>query len=246
MPWASRLLASLCSLVFLPAMQGTAPAFAPASIRAFVGGFAARDVGCNMKGPLYVTTARRLPWCMPVQQHDLQVQKQGPMTQLHAVSQEVQSGGPVRNLLARARTKLFEGDIAEEELKELETLRKVYDRDAISSWGARRPVEISNRLFSCGQAFWKMNQIWQEQEGLPAEERTRGQLLRKELARLGPVAVKVGQTLSQRPDLIAEDVCEELKGLQTSNSPFPNEGKRLTHHATGNSSPDRAGGLDNH
>lgn len=33
----------------------------------------------------------------------------------------------------------------------------------------------------------------------------------------------MGQTLSQRPDILPEDVCEALKGLQTSNKPFPNE-----------------------
>ena len=48
-------------------------------------------------------------------------------------------------------------------------------------------------------------------------------MLRAELSALGPVSVKVGQSLSQRPDILPEDVCEALKGLQTSNEPFPNE-----------------------
>ena len=42
-------------------------------------------------------------------------------------------------------------------------------------------------------------------------------------APLGPVAVKLGQTLSQRPDIVGVDVCEALKSLQTSNAPFDNE-----------------------
>jgi len=125
-------------------------------------------------------------------------------------------------------TKLFpqlflddsEGEVDKEEL---EALRKGYDREAIAKWGARRPVAVSNRLFAFVQSFFKVKKVWEQEESLPAEERTRGQLLRSELAKLGPVAVKVGQTLSQRPDIIAEDVCEELKGLQTTNSPFPNE-----------------------
>merc|ERR1719201_1604432 len=33
----------------------------------------------------------------------------------------------------------------------------------------------------------------------------------------------IGQTLSQRPDIIPEEVCEALKTLQTSNAPFPDE-----------------------
>lgn len=83
-------------------------------------------------------------------------------------------------------------------------------------------MEVSNRLFLCGQAFIGIKNVWEKQKSLPADKRTRGQLLRNELAKLGPVAVKVGQTLLQRPDLLDEDVCEELKGLQTTNSPFPN------------------------
>jgi hypothetical protein len=46
-------------------------------------------------------------------------------------------------------------------------------------------------------------------------------VLRRELSALGPVSVKIGQTLSQRPDILPEDVCEALKGLQTANTPFP-------------------------
>ena len=37
------------------------------------------------------------------------------------------------------------------------------------------------------------------------------------------MAVKLGQTLSQRPDILPEDVCEALKGLQTQNQPFPDD-----------------------
>ena len=43
------------------------------------------------------------------------------------------------------------------------------------------------------------------------------------IAELGPVAVKLGQTLSQRPDIIGEETCEYLKSLQTDNVAFPNE-----------------------
>ena len=109
------------------------------------------------------------------------------------------------------------------ELRELEGLRDNYNRHAISAWAARRPVAVSNRLFTVARALYKVQRVWQREEALPPEKRTRGQLLRSELSKIGPVAVKVGQTLSQRPDLIDPLVCEELKGLQTTNSPFPNE-----------------------
>ena len=48
-----------------------------------------------------------------------------------------------------------------------------------------------------------------------------GDHTRRELAALGPVSVKIGQTLSQRPDILPEDVCLALKALQTNNKPFP-------------------------
>jgi predicted unusual protein kinase regulating ubiquinone biosynthesis (AarF/ABC1/UbiB family) len=84
-------------------------------------------------------------------------------------------------------------------------------------------MAVSKCLFACARAYFKVKRAWRREESLPAEKRTRGQLLRSELSKLGPFAVKIGQTLSQRPDMIAPDVCEELKGLQMTNTPFPNE-----------------------
>jgi len=40
---------------------------------------------------------------------------------------------------------------------------------------------------------------------------------------LGPVAVKIGQTLSQRPDIVGHDAARALQRLQTKNLPYPNE-----------------------
>ena len=53
-----------------------------------------------------------------------------------------------------------------------------------------------------------------------ASQRTRGAILREELSGLGPCFVKIGQTLSQRPDIVGEEAAEELKSLQTENEPF--------------------------
>ena len=61
---------------------------------------------------------------------------------------------------------------------------------------------------------------WAKQEALPLGERDRGQILRDELAGLGPIFVKIGQTLSQRPDIVGEEACKELSQLQTENEPF--------------------------
>ncbi|OEU14484.1 hypothetical protein FRACYDRAFT_158405, partial [Fragilariopsis cylindrus CCMP1102] len=43
------------------------------------------------------------------------------------------------------------------------------------------------------------------------------------IASLGPLAVKLGQTLSQRPDIVGKPACDALKRLQTQNSPFAND-----------------------
>ncbi len=51
----------------------------------------------------------------------------------------------------------------------------------------------------------------------------RAQRLREALEELGPVFVKFGQMLSTRPDLLPEDIAEELNRLQDRVPPFPGE-----------------------
>jgi ubiquinone biosynthesis protein len=51
--------------------------------------------------------------------------------------------------------------------------------------------------------------------------RPRAERLRLALESLGPIFVKFGQLLSVRPDLIPEDVAEELSKLQDNVPPFP-------------------------
>jgi ubiquinone biosynthesis protein len=58
--------------------------------------------------------------------------------------------------------------------------------------------------------------------------RPRGERLRLALQSLGPVFVKFGQLLSVRPDLIPEDVTDELSKLQDKVPPFPLEEVRAT------------------
>ncbi len=62
----------------------------------------------------------------------------------------------------------------------------------------------------------------------------RGQRLREALEELGPIAVKFGQMLSTRPDLLPEDIAEELARLQDRVPPFPGEeAERLIEQALG-------------
>ncbi|MFQ5994598.1 MAG: ubiquinone biosynthesis regulatory protein kinase UbiB [Acidiferrobacterales bacterium] len=51
----------------------------------------------------------------------------------------------------------------------------------------------------------------------------RGVRLREALEELGPIFVKFGQILSTRPDLLPEDIADELSKLQDRVPPFPGE-----------------------
>lgn len=58
---------------------------------------------------------------------------------------------------------------------------------------------------------------------LPAPKQTRGERLRLSLEALGPVFVKLGQMLSTRRDLLADDIIDELAKLQDQVPPFPSQ-----------------------
>lgn len=70
----------------------------------------------------------------------------------------------------------------------------------------------------------------------PKPRLTRGQALRKSLEELGPIFIKFGQLLSTRPDLIPDDIIEELNYLQDRVPPFSNsEFKRIVEQSLGDS-----------
>ncbi|MGB0845617.1 MAG: ubiquinone biosynthesis regulatory protein kinase UbiB [Thiolinea sp.] len=53
------------------------------------------------------------------------------------------------------------------------------------------------------------------------EQRPRGERIRLALEDLGPIFIKLGQMLSTRRDLLADDIADELKLLQDRVPPFP-------------------------
>ena len=57
----------------------------------------------------------------------------------------------------------------------------------------------------------------------PRRPAPRAVRLREALEELGPVFVKLGQVISTRPDLLPEDIAEELAKLQDQVPPFPGE-----------------------
>jgi len=52
---------------------------------------------------------------------------------------------------------------------------------------------------------------------------SRGERLRFALEELGPIFIKFGQLLSTRPDLVAPDICAEIKHLQDNVAPFSSD-----------------------
>ena len=103
-------------------------------------------------------------------------------------------------------------------------LNDKYQRSAVIDFGKSQFVGVSGRLSAFTAAYVRVRQKWNEEGDAEAGDAeaggSRGDALRAEIAALGPVAVKVGQTLSQRPDILPKDVCEALKTLQTGNTPF--------------------------
>lgn len=86
-----------------------------------------------------------------------------------------------------------------------------------------RPGLVAARLAVIVARLGDVARVWTAEEGKPREERTREVMLRETLSDLGPVFVKIGQTLSQRSDLIGEDAAQALKKLQEQNKPFEDE-----------------------
>jgi predicted unusual protein kinase regulating ubiquinone biosynthesis (AarF/ABC1/UbiB family) len=95
-----------------------------------------------------------------------------------------------------------------------------FNRSELIRFFSRRPQVVAARLLRITRVLNRLQKEWERQEALPLEERTRGALVRKELSDLGPCFVKIGQTLSQRPDIVGDEAAEELKMLQTENEPF--------------------------
>jgi len=105
--------------------------------------------------------------------------------------------------------------------KEYAPIRELgFNRSSLIDFFSSRPQVVLGRLVVVASSLNYVKNEWAKQEALPLGERDRGQILRDELAGLGPIFVKIGQTLSQRPDIVGEEACKELSQLQTENEPF--------------------------
>ena len=93
----------------------------------------------------------------------------------------------------------------------------------IGAYFQSSPAEVAVRLAEVTAvgagiyATW----TWEEKTGVPEDRRTRAERLREGIASLGPVFVKMAQTLSTRPDIIGAEAADALKPLQDQMTAFP-------------------------
>jgi predicted unusual protein kinase regulating ubiquinone biosynthesis (AarF/ABC1/UbiB family) len=99
--------------------------------------------------------------------------------------------------------------------------------------GVQRQQVIANRFVQVLTTFYKARDEWNDNEkaggfvkvddvslNAPDQDDPAAVRLCEAVASLGPLAVKLGQTLSQRPDIVGKPACDALKRLQTQNVPF--------------------------
>lgn len=86
----------------------------------------------------------------------------------------------------------------------------------------RNPARAASRLAEVIGVFTKIYARWQweEKRNTAEDERKRGAYLRDGIAQLGPVFVKIAQTLSTRPDIIGDEAADSLLVLQDQMGPF--------------------------
>lgn len=139
------------------------------------------------------------------------------------------------------------------EWREYDALRGGLDFDKLGAFFLKRPQLITARLLYVSSVLRKAKDEWENGIPDPAfdssnapvyqfdyvpedemddgvrdpedrkEEVYRGTRLVERMSSLGPVAVKICQTLSQRGDIVGDEVCNALKRLQTNNLPYDDD-----------------------
>ncbi|CAE8627394.1 unnamed protein product, partial [Polarella glacialis] len=116
----------------------------------------------------------------------------------------------------------------------------IFNKDRVWEYAWGRPFEVVQRtvfLASIVAGIWSAWQKPQVDESGSGQstaymattfkqtrpESERGKALRTGLAQMGVFFVKMGQTLAQRPDIVGDELAEELKGLQERSVPFDDQ-----------------------
>jgi len=100
----------------------------------------------------------------------------------------------------------------------------------IEAYFSRSPAELAVRAAEVVATIASVVATWtyEERVNVPKEKRTRGRKLRDGVAKLGPVFIKMAQTLSTRPDIIGEEAAENLEVLQDKVGAFSsNEAREI-------------------
>ncbi len=109
--------------------------------------------------------------------------------------------------------------------QQLAQLRR-YDPQAIASYYHRRPWLVVWRALTVVWLFagFLIGVLLDRSVGnTETNQYERAEQLREILTQLGPTYIKVGQSLSTRPDLVRQDFLDELIKLQDQLPPFDNE-----------------------
>lgn len=117
--------------------------------------------------------------------------------------------------------------------RDYEPLRGGLDTEKLTQFFVKRPKLFAERLVQVATTLRSAIRDWEASADDAAGKEfdatkdastlaisSRGERLCDAIASLGPVAVKVAQTLSQRPDIVGDEAATSLKRLQTKNVPF--------------------------
>lgn len=109
-----------------------------------------------------------------------------------------------------------------------------FDEERVWEYAASRSTAVALRLFEVATIasgmWWAWRSTSRAADRQPVVYTTsltrtrpatgRGRALREGLQDMGVFFVKMGQTLAQRPDIVGDELAEELKGLQEQSAPF--------------------------
>ena len=124
--------------------------------------------------------------------------------------------------------------------RKYEVLRGDFELPKLKEFFGERPQIVARRFYQVSTTLRRARADWEAGAGLTEGEKSdefdptkdvrgeapaegRGKALCDAMSSLGPIAVKMSQTLSQRPDLVGDEAATALKRLQTSNVPFADE-----------------------
>lgn len=113
-------------------------------------------------------------------------------------------------------------------------LQESYDPDQIAGYFNCRPHVLVFRILEVSTAFASVimkNKFDNAVKSKRYSSRSKtneieskdvmGEILKETMLNLGPTFVKVGQTISTRPDLVGQEICKALAELQDQLPPFP-------------------------